>query len=120
MQLSRVRIENYRSCKQVDLEISSMHALVGANNAGKSSVLRALDLLFNPTVGKIDEETFWNRDTSLTIRVEALFSELTPTETEALDGYLRPDGSFHMARTVLCETDSESRGGVLQHKPAVL
>ena len=39
MRLTSIRILNFRSCRDVSLEISGMHALVGANNAGKSSVL---------------------------------------------------------------------------------
>ena len=53
-----------------------VHALVGANNAGKSTILRALDFLFNPSTKKINEESFWNKDTTLQIRVEALFEDL--------------------------------------------
>jgi putative ATP-dependent endonuclease of OLD family len=78
-----------------------MQALVGANNAGKSSILRALDFLFNPSTKKIDEETFWNSNTVLTIWVEAIFDELSDAEkeNEKLRPYLRPDETFHIARS---------------------
>ena len=76
-----------------------MHALVGANNAGKSAVLRALDFLFNPSTKSLNEESFWNKDTSLEIRVEAIFSSLSDKEKEALEAYLKADGTFHMARS---------------------
>jgi putative ATP-dependent endonuclease of the OLD family len=99
MKLSHIRIQNFRSCRDVSLEIGGMHALVGANNAGKSSVLRALDFLFNPSNKSLNEESFWNKDTSLEIRVEAIFSDLTPKEREALGAYLKADGTFHMARS---------------------
>ena len=99
MKLIQVRTQNFRSCREVSLEIGGMHALVGANNAGKSTVLRALDFLFNPSTKSLNEESFWNKDTSLEIRVEAAFSELTDKEKEALNAYLKPDGTFHMARS---------------------
>jgi predicted ATPase len=99
MKINRIRIQNYRSCRDVTLEIDNMHALVGANNAGKSSVLRALDFLFNPSTKSLNEESFWNKDTSLEIRVEAVFTELTAMEKEALSSCLNVDGTFHMART---------------------
>jgi len=102
-----------------------MHALVGANNAGKSSVLRALDFLFNPSVKSLNEESFWNKDTSLEIRVEAIFSDLTDKEKEALGAYLKTDGTFHMARSARMgakngesESDSdqgEDKIGIGQH-----
>lgn len=99
MRLTHLRIINFRSCRDITLEIGRMHALVGANNAGKSSVLRALDFLFNPSTKSLNEESFWNRDTNLEIRVEAIFSELTDKETEALGTYLKPNGTFHIARS---------------------
>lgn len=99
MNLRWVHINNFRSCKDVRIQLGLMHALVGANNAGKSTILRALDFLFNPSVSKIDKESFWNKDTSLEIWIEALFDNLTPEEQDKLQGYLRPDNNFHMARS---------------------
>lgn len=108
MKLTCLHIQNFRSCRNVSLQIGNMHALVGANNAGKSSVLRALDFLFNPSTKLLDEESFWNKDTSLEIRVEAIFSELTDKEKEALGAYLTTDGTFHMARSARMGTSGES------------
>jgi len=99
MKLTQVRIMNYRSCRDVSIEVGDMHALVGANNAGKSTVLRALDFLFNPSTRQINEEAFWNKDTSQEIRIEAIFTDLSDYEKEALSYCLKPDGSFHMARS---------------------
>ncbi|WP_054690189.1 ATP-dependent nuclease, partial [Desulfosarcina cetonica] len=80
MKLKWVHIKNYRSCKDVRIDIGPIQALVGANNAGKSSIIRALDFLFNPSTTKVDEETFWNGNAELQIWVEALFTELSETE----------------------------------------
>ncbi len=44
------------------------------------AVLRALDFLFNPSTKLMNEESFWNKDTNLEIRVEAIFSNLTNKE----------------------------------------
>ncbi|MBI3806750.1 MAG: ATP-dependent endonuclease [Nitrospirae bacterium] len=116
MKLTHLHIKNFRSCREIYLEIGNMHALVGANNAGKSSVLRALDFLFNPSAKLLNEESFWNKDTSLEIRVEAVFSELTNKEEEALGAYLNTDGTFHMARSARMgtrsgESESDSEQG---------
>ena len=116
MKLTFLRIQNFRPCRDITLEIGSMHALVGANNAGKSAVLRALDFLFNPSTKSLNEETFWNKDTSREIRVEAIFSDLTDKEKEALKAYLKADGTFHMARSARMgaksgEAESDSEQG---------
>lgn len=98
MKLKWIRIQNFRSCCDVTIRVNSMHALVGANNAGKSTILRALDFFFNPSTRQLAEEAFWNKDTSLKIRVEALFADLQPHENKALAAYLRLEGTFHIAR----------------------
>ncbi|MCH6255588.1 ATP-dependent endonuclease [Puniceicoccaceae bacterium K14] len=98
MKLNKICIQNFKSCKNITLELGDLHALVGSNNAGKSTILKALDFLFNPSTRSLNEDSFWNRDTSLEIRVEAEFFELTEWETESLSGCL--DGeSFVVART---------------------
>src|SRR4030043_701361 len=116
MKLTHLRIYNFRSCRDISLELGWMHVLVGANNAGKSAVLRALDFLFNPSTKSLNEESFWSKDTSLEIRVEAVFSDLTDKEKEALGPYLKADGTFHMARSARMggksgESESDSEQG---------
>jgi len=125
MKLTHLHIQNFRSCREISLEIGSMHALVGANNAGKSAVLRALDFLFNPSTKSLNEESFWNKDTSREIRVEAIFSDLTDKEKEALAACLKADNTFHMARSARMgakngedefdSEQSESKIGIGQH-----
>jgi predicted ATPase len=43
--ISKLRIENFKSIKSAQLEFSPLTVLVGANSAGKSSVLQAIFLL---------------------------------------------------------------------------
>ena len=114
MKLKKVYIKNYRSCKDVPIEIGSMQALVGANNAGKSSIIRALDFLFNPSTTKVDKETFWNGNIELEIRIEALFDELSDAEKddEKLKPYLRPDNTFHIARSAIWKIEEPEEEGV--------
>ena len=109
MRLSYVRILNFKSCRKVEINVSGLHALVGSNNAGKSNILHALDFLFNPSVKKLSEDSFWNKRTDLGIRVEAVFTELEEVEKQKLDPYLTSEGFFHIAREAkLNVTDSPS------------
>lgn len=108
MKLSWVKIRNYRACKEIEFQVNSMHALVGANNSGKTSILKALDFLFNPSVSKLDDECFWNKDTSQTIWVEAIFNNLTTEELIDLSAYLTSDNTFHIARSAKYENNGDA------------
>ena len=117
MKLSYFKILNFKSCRNVELNIDRLHALVGSNNAGKSNILHALDFLFNPSVKKLSEDSFWNKRTDLGIRVEAVFTELEEVEKQKLDPYLTPEGFFYIAREAkLNVTDSSSEPDSLEGK----
>jgi hypothetical protein len=98
----------------VRIDVGSMQALVRANNAGKSSIIRALDFLFNPSTTKVDEETFWNGDAELQIWVEAFFHELSDTEKkdDKLMPYLRSDETFHIARSATWKIEASEEEAV--------
>lgn len=59
MRIERVRIQKFRSLDDVDVYFGQVLAIVGANNAGKSHILRALNAFFN---FKDEEESFNNQD----------------------------------------------------------
>jgi putative ATP-dependent endonuclease of OLD family len=99
MRLSTLRAINFRCFDDITINCGSMHALVGANCAGKSTVAHALDFLFNASAAKVTPDWFNHRKTKLELRVEGLFIDLTKGELEAFKGYLREDHSFHLART---------------------
>jgi predicted ATP-dependent endonuclease of OLD family len=70
MQLRKLWIKHFRSCHDVSIDIGNLHAFVGANSAGKSTILHALDLLFNASTSKLTEESFTKKDTSTPISIE--------------------------------------------------
>ncbi len=98
MKLAQLKIVNFRCFKSVTLECGSLHAFVGCNSAGKSTVLHALDFLFNPAAGEITEDWFHQGDTKQPLRVEGIFADLTDSEKAAFKGYTRPDGTLQIAR----------------------
>lgn len=53
MKLSRLKVENYRRLQDFEIYIRSHLVLVGANNAGKSSLLRAIDLTLGASVAQL-------------------------------------------------------------------
>lgn len=49
MKLERVKIQNYRSIKELEFEVGDLCALIGPNNVGKSNILSALALVMGET-----------------------------------------------------------------------
>ncbi|MEZ5537705.1 MAG: ATP-binding protein [Thiolinea sp.] len=43
--IAEIKIHNYRSCKEVKVKLEAFTPLVGYNNAGKSNILKCLDVL---------------------------------------------------------------------------
>lgn len=51
MKLRKLSIFNYKSIERLDLEdFDNLNVIIGKNDAGKSNILRAMDLLFNSSV----------------------------------------------------------------------
>lgn len=79
MQLSSVKIENFRAHVSTELTLSSFGCLIGENNAGKSSVLHALHFaLKGSPPGKLDVADFY--DPSRPLSVEVQFDEVTGSD----------------------------------------
>lgn len=60
--LSRVKINNFRNFKSVDVELSHKQVIIGENNVGKTNFLRALQLILDPGLSdndrRLDESDF--------------------------------------------------------------
>jgi predicted ATP-dependent endonuclease of OLD family len=89
MYLNRLYIENYRSIQKLDLKFSKgRNVIVGKNNAGKSNIIKAIDLILgekSPTWDKSDNITdtdFFEGNTSNEIFI---WCELIREENEFLD-----------------------------------
>lgn len=89
MYLSRLFISNYRSIDTLDLNFNEgKNVVVGKNNAGKSNIIRAIDLVLGesaPTYEKSDNITsndFHNNDLSKNI---SILVELVRNPGETLD-----------------------------------
>ncbi len=108
MKLRHIKIENFRSLRNIEFEVGNLHAIVGANNSGKSNILRALNFFFNPSKRLIDEEAYWKLDRNNQISFEGIFDELIPEEISIFGPYLLKDNTFHLRRLVKFEPDNDS------------
>lgn len=95
MRIAAVTIRNYRSLKDVTLHVDDYGAFIGANGAGKSSVLYALDWFFNGTPltetdvhGCKEGEAL---EPGVTVEVAVTFTDLTDTDRLRLQQYGRGD-----------------------------
>lgn len=78
MKIKRVLIKNYRSIKTLELYPEDICALVGENNAGKTNILSALNLLLGetwPTKRSISPTDYHEEDTTQPIFIEVEFHD---------------------------------------------
>jgi putative ATP-dependent endonuclease of the OLD family len=76
MLIQRIQIENYRSCKDVDLFPGDIMALVGPNNAGKTNILSALSFVLGdrfPTRQGLALSDFYRQDEERAISIRISF-----------------------------------------------
>ena len=90
MRIRKISIKNFRAIEDQTIEIEPYNTFVGANGAGKSSVLGALNLFFGDLdVKRISERDFFNRGTSKPIEISVTFDQLNETALEEFDHYVR-------------------------------
>lgn len=72
MRISHVHVQNYRGLRDLQIPLSQFGCIIGENNAGKSSILQALDIFFSgPTLKDSD---FYDMRNGL--RIEVTFEEI--------------------------------------------
>lgn len=61
MIISKLRVENYRNLKDVEIELNRLVIFIGENNSGKSNLLKAITLPFmNDEIGSVSKNLGWN------------------------------------------------------------
>lgn len=81
MLLKRVHIKNFRSIRDVSVEVGSQMAIVGGNGTGKSSVLRAIDRFFSSST-TVELDDFFGREVSEPIEIGLTFTKFNELERE--------------------------------------
>lgn len=88
MIIKSVQIQNFRSIKDETLQCDKLTALVGANGSGKSSFLQALELFHSP-VPKIEQDDYYNRDTTNEIIISITFDDLSQEAKTLFANYVQ-------------------------------
>lgn len=114
MQIDKLEIRNLRSIEYIEIGFEKVTALLGSNNAGKSTVLRALQIFFD-SAPKVEDDDFHKR-AAQEIEVSITFRDTTPAEVEGfgaaiLDGkmtvsrkFLKDKGDQHLAYSVMAKS----------------
>jgi len=80
--ISRIRLRNFRSYKNEDIEIPSNGLLIGSNNAGKTTLLRAFQVAFERGTRVSSEDIYLKKDEKLSIDKKAIIDVLIKPDTE--------------------------------------
>lgn len=89
MIVKSARVKNFRSLRDVSLVFGRQTVLVGGNGAGKSSILRAIELFYAPSVAHVREADFFDRTAA--IEIELTFTVFTTSERELFDTRISDD-----------------------------
>jgi len=106
MRLAKVQIDNFRSFENETIIIDDYTCFVGANGAGKSTILTALNVFFrnnsstSTDVCKLSEEDFHHKNTTKPIKITLTFEDLTEEEKEDFRHYYRQNKLILFAQAI--------------------
>jgi putative ATP-dependent endonuclease of the OLD family len=95
MRIDKVRIKNFRSFSDVEINLSPYTSLVGPNGGGKSTILCALNIFFRETenaatnLSDLDAEDFHDRKTDEAIEITVTFGDLNEAAQKDFAEYYR-------------------------------
>ena len=105
MKLQSLSLKNFRCFSAENIEFSDYTPLLGPNNCGKSTVLRALDVFFQSTsksIGILKEDFYVLKPNEL-LEIALTFSSLTQIENEEFTHYARGGVLKFVLRASLAE-----------------
>ena len=118
MKIKSVRIENFRSFVEQEIPLNDYSCFVGANGAGKSTVLCALNVFFKEQdssvtdTQKLCDEDFFRRNTATPIRITLTFANLNDEAKAELADYVRQD---EIVVTASATFDSNTQVAIVRH-----
>lgn len=87
MYISKLRIENFRCFRDSTIEFNEgLNVLIGSNNAGKTTVIKALELIFKRNSTRTPTINDFNKSLDISIPPEiTITATLCSSETDTLD-----------------------------------
>lgn len=100
MRIKKVKVHNYRSIRDLEMECLPLVTLLGPNNHGKSNLLAALDFCLSTSAKPVQQDFFVNRgEGDNDFWVEITFNELTEQEKNTFKKYVLSDGTVCIRKT---------------------
>lgn len=117
VRIQSIHIRNFRSIRDETIEFNRYTCLVGANGAGKSCVLAALNLFFRESrdvatnLQQLQAEDFHNKNTAEPIEVTATFTQLSDQAQQDFRHYYRQG---RLIITALAHFDAQKRSATVE------
>lgn len=112
MRIAKVTIKNFRAHSETSLPLPQLGCLIGENNAGKSSVLHALQYALEDKKLSAEDFRAINLPVSVSVRIEGVEEEdlrrVNETHRDRVRDMLR-DGALTIVRTQELEGKAESK-----------
>ncbi len=104
MLIREISIKNFRCIRDATVYLDNLTVFLGQNGSGKSTILKSCDYFFD-IKAPITEDDFYNLDTTLTIEIRVVFSDLNDQENAEFSGFVQ-DGCFSVTKLIKFENDS--------------
>jgi putative ATP-dependent endonuclease of OLD family len=108
MRISNINIEKFRSIDKATLEVGNLCALVGSNNVGKSTLLRALNSFFNFESEKLNFQNGSHDFKKRAIPKIDIILTAVPNRV-ALNDFKQPNGTLHLRLTFESSTKQKEK-----------
>lgn len=82
MKIARIKVENFRSLKAVEIDVTRFSVFVGQNNHGKTNLFEAVEWFYTAKSSPLD--FFFSLNAADPILVEIVFDEVVDTDIEKL------------------------------------
>lgn len=118
MKITRIRLQHFRAFEDQDFSVGEYACFVGANGAGKSTVLAALNVFFREQGApgfdplRLTREDFHQGDTSRPIQITLHFGGLSDAARRVFADYVRHG---ELIVTAAATFDSETGFAPVQH-----
>ncbi len=95
MRISKIRIENFRTFKDMELPFDNYSVLIGSNGSGKSTILLALKVFFgdssstDTSISILQKEDFHNKEVTNPIKITLTFVDLNADAQSDFKDYFR-------------------------------